>query len=53
MIQAMDLDMTGQVWLYRPGSDQGTHGTRKKPHTEASAESFPSARGVKRLSASG
>jgi integrase len=29
IMRAIDLDMTGKVWLYRPGSDQGTHGTHK------------------------
>jgi hypothetical protein len=26
----MDLEMTGKVWAYRPGSDAGPHG---KPET--------------------
>jgi integrase len=29
IMRAMDLDMTGKVWLYRPGSDQGPHGQHK------------------------
>ena len=29
IMRAIDLDMTGSVWLYRPGSDQGPHGTHK------------------------
>jgi integrase len=28
-MRAIDLDMTGRVWLYRPGSDQGPEGTHK------------------------
>jgi integrase len=29
IIRGLDLDMTGKVWLYRPGSDQGPHGKHK------------------------
>jgi integrase len=29
IMRAIDLDMTGSVWLYRPGSDQGPHGAHK------------------------
>ncbi len=29
IMRAIDLDMRGQDWLYRPGSDQGKHGTHK------------------------
>jgi integrase len=29
ILRAIDLDMTGKVWLYRPGSDQGQEGTHK------------------------
>jgi integrase len=29
IMRAIDLDMTGPVWLYRPGSDQGPHGAHK------------------------
>jgi integrase len=29
ILRGMDLDMTGPVWLYRPGSDQGPHGKHK------------------------
>jgi integrase len=29
IMRAIDLDMTGKVWLYRPGSDQGTYGSHK------------------------
>jgi integrase len=32
IMRAIDLDTTGKVWLYRPGSDQGTHGTHKTAH---------------------
>jgi integrase len=29
VMRGIDLDMTGPVWLYRPGSDQGPHGAHK------------------------
>ncbi len=29
IIRGIDLDTTGAVWLYRPGSDQGMHGRHK------------------------
>jgi integrase len=29
IMRAIDLDMTGTVWLYRPGSDRGPHGAHK------------------------
>jgi integrase len=32
IMRAIDLDMTGKVWLYRPGSDQGAHGVHKTAH---------------------
>jgi integrase len=32
IMRAIDLDMTGKVWLYHPGSDQGTHGAHKTAH---------------------
>jgi integrase len=32
IMRAIDLDMTGEVWLYRPGSDKGTHGAHKTGH---------------------
>jgi integrase len=32
IMRAIDLDMTGKVWLYRPGSDKGPHGTHKTAH---------------------
>jgi integrase len=32
VMRGIDLDVTGKVWLYRPGSDQGTHGTHKTAH---------------------
>jgi integrase len=34
ILRAIDLDMTGKVWLYRPGSDQehGTHKTAWRGH---------------------
>jgi integrase len=32
IMRAIDLDMTGKVWLYRPGSDQGRHGAHKTAH---------------------
>jgi integrase len=32
VIRACDIDMTGPVWLYRPGSDQGPVGQHKTAH---------------------
>ena len=32
IMRTIDLDMTGKVWLYRPGSDQGTLGRHKTAH---------------------
>jgi integrase len=32
IMRAIDLDMTGKVSLYRPGSDQGAHGVHKTAH---------------------
>jgi integrase len=29
VMRAIDIDMTGKVWLYRPGSDRGPHGEHK------------------------
>jgi integrase len=29
ILRAIDLDTSGRVWLYMPGSDQGEHGTHK------------------------
>jgi integrase len=29
IMRTMDLDTSGKVWLYRPGSDQGPHGHHK------------------------
>jgi integrase len=29
IMRAMDLDTSGRIWLYRPGADQGDHGTHK------------------------
>jgi integrase len=29
VMRTMDLDMSGTVWSYRPGSDQGPHGAHK------------------------
>jgi integrase len=29
IIRGIDIDMTGKVWLYRPGSDQGPEGAHK------------------------
>jgi integrase len=29
IMRAIDIDMTGKVWLYRPGSDRGPAGTHK------------------------
>jgi integrase len=29
IMRTIDLDTSGEVWLYRPGSDQGQHGTHK------------------------
>jgi integrase len=31
-LRACDLDMTGKVWLYRPGSDRGAEGQHKTAH---------------------
>jgi integrase len=31
-VRAVDIDMTGKVWLYRPGSDQGPEGEHKTAH---------------------
>jgi integrase len=32
VMRGMDLEMTGKVWTYRPGSDQGLHGKHKTAH---------------------
>jgi integrase len=32
VMRGMDLEMTGKVWAYRPGSDQGPHGKHKTAH---------------------
>jgi integrase len=32
VMRGMDLEMTGQVWAYRPGSDAGPHGKHKTAH---------------------
>jgi integrase len=32
ILRAIDLDMTGPVWLYRPGSDRGPEGTHKNAY---------------------
>jgi integrase len=32
ILRAIDIDMTGKVWLYRPGSDQGPAGAHKTAH---------------------
>jgi integrase len=32
IMRGMDLDMSGKVWTYRPGSDQGPYGTHKTAH---------------------
>jgi integrase len=32
IMRACDLDMSGPVWLYRPGSDQGPEGQHKTAH---------------------
>jgi integrase len=29
ILRGLDLEMTGKVWVYRPGSDQGRHGAHK------------------------
>jgi integrase len=31
-VRACDLEVTGDVWLYRPGSDRGPHGDHKTAH---------------------
>jgi integrase len=32
VMRTIDVDTTGAVWLYRPGSDQGAHGKHKTAH---------------------
>jgi integrase len=32
VMRGMDLEMTGKVWTYRPGSDAGPHGKHKTAH---------------------
>jgi integrase len=32
VMRGMDLEMTGTVWTYRPGSDAGPHGKHKTAH---------------------
>jgi integrase len=32
IMRGLDLDTSGKVWLYRPGSDQGQHGAHKTAH---------------------
>src|SRR5262249_9389955 len=32
VMRGMDLEMTGKVWVYRPGSDAGPHGKHKTAH---------------------
>ena len=32
VMRGMDLEMTGKVWMYRPGSDRGPHGNHKTAH---------------------
>jgi integrase len=32
IMRPIDIDTTGKVWLYRPGSDQGPEGTHKTAH---------------------
>jgi integrase len=32
LMRGIDLDMSGKVWLYRPGSDQGPHGRHKNAY---------------------
>jgi integrase len=32
LMRGMDLEMTGKVWTYRPGSDAGPHGKHKTAH---------------------
>jgi integrase len=32
VMRGMDLEMTGKVWAYRPGSEQGLHGKHKTAH---------------------
>src|SRR5262249_13007101 len=29
IMRALDVDMTGKIWLYRPGSDRGANGAHK------------------------
>jgi hypothetical protein len=32
IMRGIDLETTGKVWVYRPGSDQGEHGAHKTAH---------------------
>jgi len=50
VMRPIDLDTTGRVWLYRPGSDQGPEGNTRLP-IGAMAELFPLDRGDRKLSA--
>ena len=42
ILRACDLDMTGAIWLYRPGSDQarGVHKTAWRDHERIIAVGF-------------
>ncbi len=46
VVRGMDLEMTGKVWRYRPGSDQGAHGKHKTAYRggPASSSSAPAPR---------
>jgi integrase len=32
IMRGIDIDMTGKIWLYRPGSNSGAHGMHKTAH---------------------
>jgi integrase len=34
VVRGMDLEMSGKVWTYRPGSDAGPHGKHKTAHRD-------------------
>jgi integrase len=40
IMRALDLDTTGKVWLYRPGSDEGPHGRHKTPASPSCAVGY-------------
>jgi integrase len=32
IMRPLDIDMSGKIWIYRPGSDRGNHGAHKTAH---------------------